>query len=130
MKFRERRHQNLRAALRWSATLLSIAAVLLAGTVAPLVLGWWDVAWPAGIGTAIAALLLFAAAVNTPLEAVAYVAIYTDREPGAFPKPPPGFGRALYRQEALSLFESADPLQTKEPPVWHDPRDALPIVDR
>ena len=132
MNFALRRRQNLRAALRWDATLVAGGAALVAITVAPLLLGWWDSAWPAAIASAILALLLFVVAVHTPFEAVAYVDIYTDREPYNLPPPPKGFGRALYRHagklEALSRFESEDPLQTKAAPAWHDPRDALPVV--
>ena len=127
MNFSQRRRQNLWAALRWCVTLVSAAVALLAATVIPMLVGWWDTALPAAIATAIAALALFAVLVSAPLEAVAYVALYTDRPVAA---PPRGFGRAIFRIEALSQFESADPLQTKQPPVWHEARDALQVVER
>jgi hypothetical protein len=87
--------------------------------------------------------LLFAVIVNTPLEAIAYVALYLDRDPYSLPLPPRGFGRALYRESRrldamareagltpLSEFESADPLDTHQLPVWHAPEAALVSVER
>jgi hypothetical protein len=137
-----RRRENLRSSLRHAGWLVLISVLLLACTVGPHYLGWWDTALPAAIGSAIAALILFAVIVNTPLEAIAYVAVYIDRDPYSLPLPPRGFGRALYRESGrldamaseagltpLSEFESADPLATHELPVWHAPDAALPTVE-
>jgi len=142
MNFVQRRRRNLWSSLRYSGLLLLIAGLLLACTVAPMLRGWWDTAIPAALGSAIAALLVFAVAVNAPLEAVAYVTLYFDRDPYAMPRSPRGFGRALYRESGrldaiaraagltpLSEFESADPLETREAPVWHAPEAALPTVE-
>jgi hypothetical protein len=60
-RFALRRREKLRSSLRYA--------------------GWWDAALPAAIGSAIAALILVAVMVNTPLEAFAYVALYLDRTP-------------------------------------------------
>ena len=141
-RFALRRRQKLMASLRYSGWLLLISGLLLACTVGPLYLGWWDAALPAAIGSAIAALLVFAVVVNTPLEAIAYVGLYFDRERDKLPYPAFGFGRALYRESGrldamareagltpLSDFESPDPLDTHELPVWHPPEAALPTVE-
>jgi len=140
MSFAVRRRQNLRRSLRYSGALLGIACLVLALTVGPLHAGWWDTPLPAAIGSAIAALLIFAVAVNAPLEAIAYVALYTDRQL-SLALPPRGFGRALYRQSGrldalareaglppLSDFGSPDPLDTHTAPTWHEPAAALPTV--
>lgn len=138
-RFVLRRRARLRADLRYYGALLLTAASLLAAGFGPLVLGWWDSVAPAALGGAIAAVLLFAVAVNAPLEAFPCVSLYFDsHRPAASPR---GFGGALYRhserldasaREAglapLTEFESADPLDTKEAPVWHEPRAALPTV--
>ena len=129
------------ASLRYSGWLLLISGLLLACTVGPLYLGWWDTALPTAIGSAIAALLLFAVVVNTPLELLAGVRLYFDRDHYQLPHPAFGFGRALYRESGrldamareagltpLSDFESPDPLDTREVPVWHSPEAALPTV--
>jgi hypothetical protein len=141
-RFAQRHRQNLRAALRHSGWLLLISGLLLACTVAPLPLGWWDTVLPAAIGSAIAALLLFAVIVNTPLESIASIALYFDRDHYTLPHPKSGFGRALYLESGrldamaqevglvpLSEFESPDPLATHEVPVWHSPDAALPTVE-
>ena len=141
-RFVQRRRENLRSALRYAGGMVLISTLLITCTVGPLYLGWWDTALPAAIGSAIAALILFAVIVNTPLEAFAYVAVYIDRDPYRLPLPPRGFGRALYRESGrldamareaglvpLSEFESADPLDTHELPVWHAPDSALPTVE-
>lgn len=127
-RFAERHRRKLWAGLRYSGLLLLIAGLLLACTVLPMLRGWWDTAVPAAIASAIAALLLFAVAVNTPLEFIPYVALYFDRELGVGPVPR-GFGRALYRETALSEFESPDPLDTHRAPAWHAPEAALPAVE-
>lgn len=143
MSFAASRRRKFLSSLRHAARLLVISALLLAATVLPLHLGWWDSALPAAIGTAIAALLVFAVVVNTPLEAVAYVTLYADRDPYSRPRPEPrGFGRVLYRASGrldetaraagltpLSAFESPDPLETFEAPRWHSPAAALPTVE-
>lgn len=141
-RFALRRRQKFMASLRYSGWLVLISGLLLACTVGPLYLGWWDTALPAAFGSAIAALLLFAVIVNTPLEAFVYVGLYLDRDPYSLPRPPSGFGRALYHESArldaiareaglppLSEFESPDPLDTHELPVWHPPEAALPTVE-
>jgi len=141
-RFVLRRREKLRSSLRHAAWLLLVSILLVACTVGPLYLGWWDAAWPAAIGSAIAALILFAVILFTPLEAIAYVAVYIDRDPYSLPLPPRGFGRALYRESdrldamareagltPLSGFESADPLDTHELPAWHAPDAALPTVE-
>jgi hypothetical protein len=141
-RFVQRRRQNLRAALKYAGWLVLVSGLLIACSVVPLHLEWWDAAWPAAIGGAIAALILFAVIVNTPLEAIAYVALYIDRDPYSLPQPSRGFGRALYRESGrldamareagmtpLSEFESADPLDTHELPAWHTPDVALPTVE-
>jgi hypothetical protein len=135
------RRAKLRRSLRHSGMLVLIAASVFAGTVGPLYAGLWDAALPAAIGSAVAALFLFAVAVNAPLEAVTYVALYFDRDIGER-HPPRGFGRALYRESGrldalaaeagmrpLSEFESADPLDTRQAPGWHAPDAALRTVD-
>ncbi len=142
MNFALRRRRNLRSSLRYSGLLLLIAGLLLACTVLPMLRGWWDTAIPAALGSAIATLIVFAVAVNTPLEAFAYVALYLDRDPYSLPPPPRGFGRSIYRESGrldamareaglapLSEFESADPLDTRELPAWHAPQAALPTVE-
>jgi hypothetical protein len=141
-RFALRYRQKLMAALRYSGWLLLISGLLLACTVAPLYLGWWDAALPAAIGSAIAALLVFAVIVNTPLEVLAFVSLYFDRDHYTLPHPKLGFGRAFYRESGqldamaleagltpLSEFESPDPLETHELPAWHDPEAALPTVE-
>lgn len=141
-RFALRHRQKLMASLRYSGWLLLISGLLLACTVGPFYLGWWDTAVPAGIASAIAALLLFAVVVNTPLEAIAYVGLYFDREPDRLSFRSLGFGRALYRESGrldamardagltpLSDFESPDPLDTRQVPTWHLPEAALPTVD-
>ncbi len=117
------------SALRHSATLLLIAAALVACTVWPTLSGWWETVVPAALASAVAALLVLAVVVNTPLELVPYVALYFDRDVGAGPVPG-GFGRALYREAALSQFESPDPLRTQQQPEWHAPEPALPVLER
>ena len=143
MSFAASRRRKLLSSLRHSAMLLAIGALLLAETVLPLHLGWWDSALPAAVGTAIAVLLAFAVVVNTPLEAVAYVNLYVDLYPYHGPRPQPrGFNRALYRESGrldaiarvaglipLSDFESPDPLETREAPRWHSPAAALATVE-
>lgn len=128
-RFVLRHRRQLLAGLRYAATLLLLAALLVACTVWPMLRGWWDTAIPAAIGSAIAALLVFAVAVNAPLEFIPYVALYFDREP-TLERRPRGFGRALYREAALSEFESPDPLDTHQAPLWHAPEAALPVVER
>jgi len=143
MSFAASRRRKLWSSLRYAGALLAIGALLLACTVLPLHLGWWDSALPAALGTAIAVLLAFAVVVMTPLEAVAYVTLYADRDPHDRPRPQPrGFGRILYRESGrldevaraaglapLSEFESPDPLETHEAPHWHSPAAALATVE-
>ena len=95
-RFAASRRAKLRANLSYSGLLIAIACVLVAAGVGPLYAGWWDATWPAAIGTAIAALLLFAVAVNTPFEAFVSVCIYFESDRGQPPRPW-AFGRALYR---------------------------------
>lgn len=142
MDFVLRRRRKLWSSLRYAGLLVLISAVLVGATAGPLYLGWWDAALPAAIGSAIAAVILVAVVVNTPLEAFAYVHLYVDRDPYSLPRAPRGFGRALYRESVrldaiardaglapLSHFESADPLETREAPVWHEPEAILPTVE-
>ncbi len=141
-RFALRHRQKWMASLRYSGWLLLVSALLLACTVAPIFLGWWDTALPAAIGSAIAALLVFAVIVNTPLEAIAFVNLYFDRERDKLPHLKFGSLRALYRESGrldamaleagltpLSDFESPDPLDTHELPLWHPPEAALPTVE-
>ncbi len=141
-RFALRHRQRFMASLRYSGLLLLISGLLLACTVGPLYLGWWDTALPAAIASAIAALLLFAVVVNTPLEAIAYVGLYFDRDHYKLPRPPFSFGRALYRESGrldamareagltpLSDFESRDPLDTRQLPAWHPPEAALLTIE-
>jgi hypothetical protein len=140
-RFAERRRASLLSALRYGGWLTLVAALLVGATVAPLIAGWWHTAIPAAIGSAIAALLLFAVAVNLPLELIPYVALYIERDDYR-PPPPRGFGRMLYRHSGaldalaaeaglppLSGFDSHDPLDTREPPAWHAAQAALPTVE-
>jgi hypothetical protein len=140
-RFSRRHRANVRASLRRSGTLLLLAGLLVAGTAGPFFLGVWDTAVPGGIGIAIAALLVVAVVVSTPLELVASVALYFDRDHNRLPRPGGGFGRALYRAsdrlDALALdagltplsdFESDDPLASHEAPTWHPPQAALATV--
>ena len=143
MSFAASRRRKLLSSLRYSGMLLAIGALLLASTVLPLHLGWWDAALPAAIATGIAALLAFAVVVNTPLETFAYVNLYADLHPYHGPHPRPrGFNRVLYRESGrldaiahaagltpLSAFESPDPLETHEAPRWHSPAEALRTVE-
>ena len=128
-RFVARHRASVRSALRYAATLLLIAAALVACTVWPTLRGWWETVVPAALASAIAALLVFAVVVNTPLELIPFVALYFDRDVGAGPVPG-GFGRALYREAALSQFESPDPLRTLQSPEWHAPEAALPVLER
>jgi hypothetical protein len=143
MSFAASRRRKLFSSLRHSGMLLAIGVFLLAATVLPLHFGWWDSALPAAIATGIAAVLAFAVAVNTPLEAFAYVHLYVDQYPYDGPRPTPrGFNRFLYRESGrldaiaraaglapLSAFESPDPLETHDHPRWHSPEAALATVE-
>lgn len=138
-----RRHRRkVIAALRHGAAMLLAAVLVLALTAAPTLLGWWDTALPAAIGTAIFALILLSILVMLPLELIAYVDLHFDRPVGGVPFPGLRFGRRLYQgsglldamaREAglapLSEFESHDALDTGEPPLWFAPRMALPTVE-
>ena len=140
-QFAQRHRQKWRASLRYGGRLLLISVLLVAVTVAPLYLGWWESALPAAFGSAIAALLLFAVVVNVPLEAFAFVRLIFDREVDPLPCTTHSFGRALYGESGrfdamagdaglplFSDFESPDPLDTRELPVWHAPDSALPTI--
>jgi hypothetical protein len=136
------RHRGKRMdALRSSGRLLAIAVALLAVTVTPMWLLWWETAVPAAIAAAIATLVVVTVLTMVPLETVAYVTIRFD---GGLDAGALGLraGRRLYRasgrldslaREAglaeLSRFESPDVLDTGEPPAWYEPRAALPTVD-
>ena len=141
-RFAQRHRQKWRASLRFGGRLLLISVLLVASTVGPLYLGWWETALPAAIGTAIAALLLLAAVVNVPLEAVVFISLVFDRAVVPLPCATHSFGRALYRESGrfdamardaglplFSDFESPDPLDTHELPLWHAPEAALPTVE-
>ena len=138
-----RRHrQKWHDALRSSGRLLLVAIVLLAVTVIPMRLLWWDTAVPAGIAAAVSVLILFGIVTLVPLEAIAYVTLYFDRALDGVRRPGLRSGRRLYRESGrldaiareaglppLSEFESADVLDTREAPVWHRPETALPTVE-
>lgn len=115
--------------------------LVLASTVVPTFLLWWDTVVPAGIGIAICALVLVTLLTMLPLELIAYVEVYFDQRLEALPYLGLGCGRRLYRESGrldalardaglppLSDFESPDVLDTREPPVWHRPDTALPTV--
>jgi hypothetical protein len=140
-RFAASRRAKLHANLSYSGWLILIACLFLAAGFAPLYAGWWDAAWPAAIGTAIAVLLILAVVINTPLEAFVSLAVYFENDRGQ-PAVPWKFGRALYRESGrletlaleaglppLSAFDSDDPLDTKALPRWHDPAAALPTVE-
>jgi hypothetical protein len=144
-RYAERHRHKARSALRHCARMLAIAVAILCVTVLPTLLGWWSLAWPAAVGTAIAALVVLSVAVMLPLELIATVDMHFDRtlERAAFP----GlwfalrFGRRLYTESArldalaaeaglppLSSFESHDVIETGEPPRWFQPAEALPTL--
>ena len=51
--FARRRREIVRDARRYYAGMFAAGLVILAATVAPTVLGWWQTAVPAAVGTAI-----------------------------------------------------------------------------
>lgn len=141
-RFARRRRQRLWATLRYTVWLLLAGALVFVGTVGPTWLLWWETVIPAAIGTAIFALILFGVVVRLPFESYAYVTPFFERDLTSVPFPGIRFGRRLYRESArldalareagvppLSDFESADVLDTGQPPVWHRPADALPAVE-
>jgi hypothetical protein len=126
--------------LRHGGRLLLFGGVVLACTVGPTLLGWWDTALPAAIGAAFFAVLLFSVVVNLGLEFIASVHAYFDRRLGDVAIPWPN-GRALYSESGLldalareaglpllSEFESSDDLDTGIPPTCYPPDLALPTV--
>jgi hypothetical protein len=141
-RFVLRRRQRLGATIRHTGWMLLAGAVLFVGTAGPTWLLWWDTVVPAAMGTAVFALILFIVVIRLPLEAVAYMTLYLERDLAGVPYPGVRFGRFLYRQSGrldamareagmapVSAFESPDVLNTREPPVWHRAADALPTVE-
>jgi len=126
--------------LRHGGRLLLFGGAVLACTVGPTLLGWWDATLPAAIGAAFFAVVLVSVVVNLGLELIASVHAYFDRRLGDVEIPWPN-GLALYCESArldalareaglplLSEFESADDLDTGSAPTWHPPELALPTV--
>jgi hypothetical protein len=141
-RFALRHRQKVIGAIRYSGWLLLFTGLVLASTVVPTFLHWWDTVVPAAIGIAIVALVLFSILMMLPLEFIAYVELYFDQHLDALPFPGFGSGRKLYRESGrldalardaglppLSDFESPDVLDTREPPIWHRPEAALPTVE-
>jgi hypothetical protein len=144
--FARRRREFVQRAWRFYRVMFGIGAIILAVTVAPLVLGWWQAVWPAAIGTAIFAFMLIHFVGVMPMQYRAYVWPYFEGPPME-PLPTARFGRALYRfsgvldewaREAglrpITDFESPDVMMAGGPaqrpaPQWHDAPDILQTVD-
>jgi len=140
--FALRHRQKVLEAIRHSGRLLLFAGLVLASTVVPTFLLWWDTLVPAGIGIAICALVLFGVFTMLPLEFIAYVDMYFDQRLDGLPYFGLRSGRRLYRESGrldalageaglppLSDFESPDVLDTREAPIWHRPETALPTIE-
>jgi hypothetical protein len=129
-------------AIRHAGWLLLFSVLVLASTVVPTFLLWWDTVVPAGIGIAIVALVLFSVFTMLPLEFIAYVQLYFDKRVDDLPFLGLRSGRRLYQESGrldamardaglppLSNFESPDVLDTQAPPIWHRPETALPTLE-
>jgi hypothetical protein len=140
--FALRHRQKVLEAIRHSVRLLLFAGLVLASTVVPTFLLWWDTVMPAAIGIAIVALVLFSILMMLPLEFIAYVDLYFDQRLDGLPHFGLRSGRRLYRESGrldglareaglppLSDFESPDVLDTREAPIWHRPETALPTLE-
>lgn len=140
--YAQRHRRKVIGALRHCGWLTLVAVLVLACTVAPTLLLWWDTGVPAAIGSAIFAVLMFSVVVFLPLELIAYVELHFDRLLEGVPFPGFRFGRTLYRESGrldamareaalppLSAFESHDVMDTGQPPLWYRPQAALPTVE-
>ena len=139
-RYAQRHRQRFASALRHAGWFLLLGGTVLACTVAPPFLGWWDTTLPAAIGTAFFVVVIVSVMANLGLELIASVRAYFDRPLGDVAIPWRS-GRALYGESArldalareaglplLSEFESADDLDTGSAPAWHPPELALPTV--
>ena len=129
-RFVARHGASVRSALRYAATLLLIAAALVACTVWPTLRGWWETVVPAALASAIAALLVFAVVVNTPLEASFPSSRCTSIATSA-----PGRCRAALAAPSTARRRCRSssrptPLRTLQSPEWHAPEAALPVLER
>lgn len=145
--FARRKRENIQRALRFYARALVLGFVVLACSVTPLVLGWWETAVPAAIGTAFLAFILILLVGNLPMEYRAYVWAYFDCDPELIPHPGAKFGRALFGESArldawareaglrpISDFDSPDVMVEGRPahwpmPQWHESQPLLQTVD-
>lgn len=141
-RFALRHRQKVLGAIRYSGWLLLFAGLVLASTVVPTFLLWWDTVVPAGIGIAVVALVLFGVLTMLPLEFIAYVDLHFDQQLDGLPYLGLRSGRRLYRESGrldamaqdaglppLSDFESPDVLDTRGPPIWHRPETGLPTLE-
>lgn len=141
-RFRQRHRQLWLGNLQYSAKLVVIVGAMLAVSLGLLWSGVDDAALAAAVSTAIAALVGFAVLVNVPMSLIPEVWICFSHESDNLLRPAPRFGRTMFRESArldalaheaglpaLSEFESPDPLDTRERPIWHLPADALPTVE-
>ncbi|MBM3345437.1 MAG: hypothetical protein FJY55_02885 [Betaproteobacteria bacterium] len=140
--FARRRRELVRRAWRFYRGLFGVGAVILAATVGPLLLGWWQAVWPAAIGTAIFAFMLIHFVGVMPMQYRAYAWPYFE---GAPLEPPPSarFGRALFRSSAvlddwareaglqpITDFESPDVVSAAgSAPQWYAAQSMLRTVD-
>ena len=141
--FARRRREKFSRSLRFAGGALIVCVLIFCATVLPVLMQWWDNAFPAAIGSAFVALLLVSAVVMLPLDFITFIWPYFECDPDRIPHPGARFGRALYRESGqlddwareaglalLSDFDSPDVTDSGKPQAWPAPRwhDTQPLL--